>query len=210
MMLKSKVLVIAPHADDEVLGCGGTIAKLGCNGGPVDIAIVTEMCEKRQNECTRAVTRLNANLVASMCRKDQKLNDSDIGELAEEIGNIIESDSYSTVFFPFVGDLNSDHVIVSKAVMIALRSVASVKYALMYPIYETTELAPVRKFSSNCFIGLDWRCIATKILAMSEYKSQSKYQRNEQIITQQASLVGSKVQQQYAEEFELWRHVVSV
>ena len=38
------ILVVAPHPDDEVIGCGGIIAKKVANGDRVTVAIMTEGC----------------------------------------------------------------------------------------------------------------------------------------------------------------------
>ena len=49
-MLKKRVLVIAAHPDDEVLGCGGTIAKHADNGDEINILIVSEGSTSRQTK----------------------------------------------------------------------------------------------------------------------------------------------------------------
>ena len=36
-----RILVVAPHADDEILGCGATIAKVVAEGGSAFVAIMT-------------------------------------------------------------------------------------------------------------------------------------------------------------------------
>lgn len=67
------ILVVAPHPDDEVIGCGGIMAKKVANGDRVTVAIMTEGCiplysgefvENERTETIRAAMRLGVKNLA--------------------------------------------------------------------------------------------------------------------------------------------------
>lgn len=124
------VLVIAPHPDDEVLGCGGTIAKHNTNGDHVYVAVVTKGCaplfsaesvEKVRSECREADAFLGVketlflDFPAAMMEEvpRYKLNDAFIAT--------IQNIKPDVVYLPHRGDMQLDHKLTVDAAMVALR-----------------------------------------------------------------------------------------
>ena len=65
------ILVIAAHPDDEVLGCGGTIARHSDSGDQVKVLIVAEGSTSRQQERDRGRVRDKASEEERQIRKDR-------------------------------------------------------------------------------------------------------------------------------------------
>lgn len=139
------VLIIAPHPDDEVLGCGGTIAKYADNGDNVYVAVITKGCEplfpsqfveKSREECRKADSFLGVkhtfflDFPAAMLEDvpRYKLNDALVGTVKETEPDI--------VYIPHRGDMQLDHKLTSDAAMVALRPKYSHKVKKIYA-YET-------------------------------------------------------------------------
>lgn len=124
------VLVFAPHADDEVLGAGGTIAKRAAAGDTVYVCVVTkgsaplyseERTREVQRECREADTLLGVketfflNLPAVMLETVPRY------ELNGKISEIVQRTEPDEVYIPHRGDMQIDHKMVVDACMVALR-----------------------------------------------------------------------------------------
>lgn len=185
-----KVLVLAPHADDEVLGMGGTIARLVSEEHDVTVAILTGHGSKphplwpRSNwdiirqECKRAmkilgVTDLLFEELPAAC-----LDFTPAYEINSVIAKIVRDYEPNEVYVPFAFDLHKDHAAVAYAASVALRpyleSVKSVKRVLCYETLSETHLAPpylAPAFQPNVFVDIGAN-LNTKLNAMRAYESQ--------------------------------------
>ena len=127
-----KVLVVVAHPDDEVLGCGGTIAKYSKNGHKVNIVIVAEGLTSRDNErnLNKRLLQLNslkkqskeasqilgANSIEFLSLPDNRLDSLDLIEIIKKIEKIVFKFKPQEIFTHHYGDLNIDHRIVHQAV----------------------------------------------------------------------------------------------
>lgn len=140
-----KILIIAPHADDEVLGAGGTIARNVSEGNEVYVCVVTYGMEPLFSKETARLVReetLKAHKLLGIKKtyfleypavmleqvERYKLNGSILEVLQE-----VEPDD---VYIPHVGDMQKDHQIVNEAVMVAVRPKYEYKVHAVYA-YET-------------------------------------------------------------------------
>ncbi len=179
-----KVLVVSPHPDDEVLGAGGTIARLANEGNDVAVAIVTRGWEPlfadSQVEQVRAEARAAADVldVKSLKFMDlpvTKLNAIPRHELNKGFEQLMDEERPELVFLPFYGDLQADHKEVFDACMVALRPVISRKYLKQILCYETVSETHLSS-GKSCFEPQLWvdisKYLPAKLEAMRRYKSQ--------------------------------------
>ncbi|OED36856.1 hypothetical protein AB833_25965 [Chromatiales bacterium (ex Bugula neritina AB1)] len=184
------VLVLAPHADDEVLGVGGTISKLVSSGESVHVAIVTGLGDKThpfvteeawetvRAECERSckvlgVSRIFFGNLPTVC-----LDHEPVWKSNRKVHEIIEESGADQLFLPFPFDLHRDHTTVAYSASVAARPYLSLgKSIARVCFYETlteTHLTPPYldpAFQPNYFVDIsDW--IENKIEALECYKSQ--------------------------------------
>jgi len=124
-----KVLVIAPHRDDEIIGVGGTLLKHKANGDHVTVCIVTA----REGEVLRPKTQiLHDGMLAAhqFCRFDEYIgfpyHPSELElvnrkEFNKAFLDLIVKVQPEVVYLPFWGDMQKDHQMVTEAAMVALR-----------------------------------------------------------------------------------------
>ena len=125
-----KILVIAPHPDDEILGCGGTIIKNIAEGNDVYVCIVTKgfpplfnpvFTAKNQQDARDCHTHIGIkktfflNYPAAMLEKVERY------EMNGKILEVIKEVQPDEVFIPHWGDMQKDHQIVADSAMVALR-----------------------------------------------------------------------------------------
>ena len=130
-----KVLVFAPHNDDEILGVGGTMARHISMGDEVYVCEVTaSLVEKRrlklQGEARKAheflgvkeTIFLNLTVVELPREEIRKLN----GAIFETVSRIAPD----IVYLPFYGDMHGDHYAVANSVMVAVRPLSARKASI--------------------------------------------------------------------------------
>lgn len=131
-----KVLVIAPHQDDESIGCGGTIIKHVKEGGTVEIVFCTSGEKERMDETEKAVKILGSKINHFLQFDIRSLynNASKLAERFTEIFNRIEPE---IIFLPFMIDNHQDHIAVSRAFVKAYKKkkINSLVYA--YSVWTT-------------------------------------------------------------------------
>ena len=148
-----KVLVIAPHMDDEVLGVGGTIARHVADGDEVTVCIVAHRVyghqfdeEKNRVEvaCARAARKvLGYHKTVFLDLPDERL-DGCLQDILIGLEKQLEKSDPEVVYVPHRGDINQDHRAVFQAAMIALRPHArpGVRRFLSYEVPSSTDQAP--------------------------------------------------------------------
>jgi N-acetylglucosamine malate deacetylase 1 len=182
-MKNKTVLVLAPHADDEVLGCGGTMAKYSRIGYSIHVCYVTSPTEPEWTESylsNRKKSISNSNRILGVSEKyefnlptvmldtiPQKKINSYIHELAARIRPDI-------VFIPHRGDCNMDHRIVHDAALVAFRPVNhSHTNIFAYETLSETEWGTI-PFNPVYYIPLLNEDIDKKIEAMVAYSDEFK------------------------------------
>ncbi len=181
-----KVLVISPHPDDEVLGVGGTIARLAGEGNDVTVAIVTKGWEplfpSGQVEQVRAEARAAGEALGVRSLRFMDLPVTKLGAIPEhelngEFSRLINDEKPQWVFLPYPGDRHEDHKEVFDACMVALRPAAERKGVARILCYETVSethwSAPGIEPSFQPQLWVDISdCLSVKLEAMRKYASQ--------------------------------------
>lgn len=179
------ILVIAPHPDDEVLGCGGTIDKYAKAGKSVYVLIMTRGDVKLYSDETVARGRnhaRNAHLVLGVKETfffdfpAPNLDVTSRAAMSVSISELIKKLSIDTLFIPHRGDIHHDHYAVFNAAIVAGRPVGdySVKQIFAYETLSETEWAA--PFGDDAFIPTHFinieDNISAKLEAMSCYSGQ--------------------------------------
>ena len=110
----NKVLVIAPHQDDESIGCGGTLIKHTKTGGILEVAFCTSGGETRLYEAKDAAKLLGSrrNHFLQFDIRSLYKNTNQLADRFTELFNIVNPD---IIFLPFMVDNHQDHVAISRA-----------------------------------------------------------------------------------------------
>jgi LmbE family N-acetylglucosaminyl deacetylase len=109
-----RVLVIAPHADDEVIGCGGTLLHFRDKIQHLAIAHLTSSPE-RAGEFKRVATALGINAHHALGHEDGFCGDA-IRSLTLEVVSIIQEERPDVVLVPHRHDGHADHEAASRVV----------------------------------------------------------------------------------------------
>lgn len=114
-----RLLVLAPHPDDEVIGCGGLLALHLREGRTVRIAIATDGAEagdaqRREEESTRALSSLGAAGADFLHFRDRHL-DEETDSLAERLRQILLAFRPDLIAVPSPVEIHPDHVALSHA-----------------------------------------------------------------------------------------------
>jgi len=219
----ARVLVIAPHPDDEVLGCGGTMVKHASEGDEVYLCIVTKAYPTEWSEDEIGTKRdevLRANKILGV-RKTYFLDLPTVQldtvprkKITDVITQVVNEVKPEVVYFPHRGDANSDHQLVFNAAMVSVRPKpdSTILRTLCYETLAETEWSA--PFADSAFIPNVWVDISAeldiKLKAMSEYKSELKkfpHPRSLKVISLLANARGASIGVEAAEAFMLIREI---
>ena len=226
------ILVIAAHPDDEILGCGATMAKLADNGDEITVAIlgegITSRYASREEADPKELKALHAkcadalNCVGVKNYKlfdfpDNRFDSVPLLDIVKEIEKLINEVQPKIIFTHHGGDLNIDHVITHRAVMTATRPIEGcvVKELYAFEIASSTEWAFQdcgEDFKANTFIDVS-KYIDNKIRAMECYESEARpfpHPRSEKALHAISAKWGSTVGVHSAEAFQLIRKIDSL
>ena len=140
-----RILVVAPHADDEVLGAGGTIAKNVAEGNEAYICVVTRgaeplfsktLTEQVREETIKAHKLLGIKETYFLEYPAVMLENIERYKLNESILQVVQKIKPDEVYIPHMGDMQKDHQIVNEAVVVAVRPKYNHKVHAVYA-YET-------------------------------------------------------------------------
>lgn len=174
------MLVVAAHPDDELLGCGGTIALHALAGDRVTAVIV---CEGESLRYGRGGQNLNAHTM-SACAKlgvadirllgfaDQRLDSITLVDIITPIEQIVREVRPHVVYAQYGGDINRDHELLFKAVLVATRPPeAYIEGIYSFDTASSTEWAFPRTFNPDTWVDIS-QTLDTKLAAMACYTSE--------------------------------------
>ena len=221
----NKILIIASHPDDEVLGCGASIKRFSQEGKDVHVYILGEGITSRHSsngaEVSAEVKALQATsqkvasfLGAKSCRvgdlPDNRFDTLAMLDIVRKIEGVVQELQPDTVFTQDAGDLNIDHAVTFRAALTAVRPIAGscVKRFFSYEVNSSTDWAfgrfkPV--FNPNYFVDVS-RFIDSKIEAMKMYVGEDRefpHPRSDKAIMAQAQKLGSVCGCAAAEAFQI-------
>ena len=223
---KKTFLIIAPHPDDEVIGCGGLISKIKSLGGKVFVLYLTvgttqdfgkrgvSTAEARINEIKKVTKFLKIDgwkiafpggefhLQLDSLPQKKLIHEIERGEKIS-----LETLKPDIIAFPSVGDYNQDHQAASSAAFSACRP--STKQDKFVPDLILSYEAPMNQWTQeahriNFFVQLDKKDFAKKTAALDLYKSQVRrapHLRSRAVLEALAKLRGSVAGTNLAEGF---------
>ena len=222
--MTQRVLVIAPHPDDEVLGAGGTIARLASKGAEVHVAVVTRgyppaYSEAEEEQCRREAREAHALLGVSettfLCFPAADLDSVPHRDLNAGLAEVLHTVKPDVLFVPFNGDVHLDHQRVFSSALVAARPNGGPSPRTIYAyetLSETNWGAPylMPAFTPQVYVDIGSH-LDVKISAMRAYASQIKpfpHERSADALRALATLRGSTVGCHAAEAFVLIRQML--
>lgn len=218
------ILVVAPHPDDETLGCGGTIMRHIANGDQVHWLIVTDMhteygyattaVSQRQLEIQKVTAAYGFSNVHNLGFPPSKLDTLPKGELVQAIARVIKEISPEVIYLPFRGDVHTDHADVFDAAVSCTKwfRYPSIRRVLCYETLSETDfgLNPEgAKFTPNSFVDIT-PYIDGKIKIAQIYDSEMgefPFPRSEKALRALAQVRGVACGCHAAESFILLREI---
>ena len=214
-----KILAIAPHPDDETLGCGGTLFKHKADGDEIYWLIVTgisvdtgwsnDAVIKRDNEINAVSKKYGFSDVYNLRLPTTKIDILPLSDLIEKITDVYKKVDPDIIYIPFPDDVHTDHQIIVKALQSTFKwfRFPHIKKVYMYETPSETEFNFVenRVFSPNVFVKIS-QYIDNKIETMKIYDGEMgefPFPRSEKTIRSLAALRGSQSGFESAEAFEL-------
>jgi LmbE family N-acetylglucosaminyl deacetylase len=153
------VLAIVAHPDDEVLGAGGTLARLAHGGEEVRILILAdgvgargsvEGADRRAEAARLAAACLGAGEPILLGLPDNRLDSMDLLDITQRIEQVIADLQPRDIYTHHVGDLNIDHAICHRAVLTACRPMPgrSVRRIFAMEVASSTEWAALSAYTA--------------------------------------------------------------
>jgi LmbE family N-acetylglucosaminyl deacetylase len=218
-MAGRNVLVIAAHPDDELLGCGGTVALHSRDGDTVTSVIVCEGESLRYGEqgvgqrvhTLRAAKKLGVTDVRRLEFPDQSLERHCLTEVITPLEAVVREVRPSVVYCQFGGDVNRDHQLLFQAVLVATRPTEEcIQAVYAFDTASSTEWAYPRTFVPDTWVDIT-ATLDQKLEAMSCYTSELRpypHPRSLQGLRNRAEAWGNQVCLEAAEVFMTVRRVL--
>lgn len=172
-----KVLVLAPHMDDEVIGCGGTLAKHAARGADITVVFLTDggagaavqgargsstaLTETRTAEAQGAMAALGIRHSMFLGAEDGHLKST--AALAAKLRTVLTENRFDLVYLPFFLEEHPDHRATSALLLDAADTTGLNPQCLAYEVW--TPLFP------NCLVNID-ETLERKRSALEHYRSQ--------------------------------------
>lgn len=223
-----KVLILAAHPDDEILGCGGILSKYKSNDVEFRIVFIGEGSSCRytdleSKDCKEAIEYRNSCAVKALnflgvtnfvfhnlpCGRFDQIPIIEINKIIEEE---IRSFAPDTLFTHSAFDANNDHKIVFQSTVMATRPGAKSSVARLYSfeVLSSSEWNFQSPFVANYFESLSEQDVENKWLALAIYESEIRefpFPRSRLGIRSQSMTRGMQSGFSYAEAFYLVREL---
>jgi LmbE family N-acetylglucosaminyl deacetylase len=225
--MSRNILIIAAHPDDEILGCGATMAKCAIEyGDDVRVLFIADGVGSRDKDFThnlknrheaahKALSILKAKPISFLDLPDNQLDKIPLLEIVKKIENVVQSFQPQIIYTHHFGDLNIDHAIVHRAVMTACRPLPSQHYLkeiYAFEVLSATEWALGQNhFVPNLFVDVNpyWDLKLQSLEfyneEMREFPHTRSFQNMEALATYRGATHGLKK----AEAFVLLRKIVT-
>lgn len=217
------VLIIAPHPDDEVLGCGGTICRHVAAGDTVHVLVATrgtselysdEGVELVRKEARKAHAILGVTETRFFEFPAPALDTIPRYKLARAISDVVQELQVEQLYVPHHGDIHADHFHIYHAALVAARPLGNcpIRRILAYETISETEWAPPQAdavFYPTVFVDIS-EFLDKKLEAMSCFETQlapPPSARSLRTITALAQFRGATITRDAAESFMLIREL---
>jgi LmbE family N-acetylglucosaminyl deacetylase len=216
-----KMLVVAPHPDDEVLGVGGTLLRRKAEGAELAWLIVTgistaegwkqEQIERRADQIARVTAMFEFDHVYTLNFPTTQLDRIPVGDLVSAISGVFKAFQPEEVYVPHPSDVHTDHRAVFDAAGACTKwfRYPSVKRVLAYETLSETDfgLGTELGFRPNVFVDIS-PYLEDKLKAMDIYASEIApfpFPRSHEALQALAKVHGATSGYHAAEAFQLLR-----
>lgn len=223
-----RVLVVAAHPDDEVLGAGATIAKYAAAGAHVHVLIMAEGLTSRDSKRDRGKRAAELDTLGRASREanevlgvtslellgfpDNRMDSVDRLDITKDIERVIAEHRPTVVFTHHSGDVNIDHRQIFDAVIAACRPLPnqSVRQLLFFEVNSSTEWQPpafAHPFVPNYFVDAT-ATLQLKLDALKCYAGEMRpwpHSRSIAAVEHLARVRGASVGRDAAEAFVVGR-----
>lgn len=221
--MRKKALVVAAHPDDEILGCGGTMARFVQEGDEIYTLILGKGVAARGqdkqsvkkkidvlNKCMNSANQsLGVKEAFSFDFPDNSFDSVALLDIVKVVEDVKEKIKPDIIFTHYAKDLNVDHRLTYEAVITATRPVPdeSVKEIYSFEVLSSTEWGYPLSFSPDTFFDIS-ETIKSKLEALEHYKSEmreSPHPRSPEAVELNAKTWGMKVGLGFVEAFKVVR-----
>lgn len=223
--MNGKILIIAAHPDDEILGCGATAARLSKEGKEIYCLILGEgktarLPKRKKSQLNKELRTLKKEMLSannligvkkvySYNFPDNRFDSIDLLDIIKKVSGVLEKIKPETIFTHFEKDLNIDHRLTYQAVITATRPLPNqfVREIFSFESISSTEWSFPLSFSPDIFFDVS-KTIEIKLNAMREYSSElldPPHPRSIEEIKINAKYWGMRNGVGYAEAFKLVR-----
>jgi LmbE family N-acetylglucosaminyl deacetylase len=230
--MSGTVAVVAAHPDDEVLGCGGTLARMATEGRAAHVLLVSDgqtsrvvgagqppvekILMARNAAAQAACSILGCSSVEILGLPDNRLDGLELLDVVKRVEDFVQRHKPALLLTHHSGDVNIDHRIVHDAVISACRPQPGhpVKELLFFEVPSSTEWRPAGSstaFIPNYFVNIA-RTLPKKLEALNAYAEELRpfpHPRSIKAVTALAHWRGATVGVEAAEAFVLGRKIIA-
>ncbi|WP_078126008.1 PIG-L deacetylase family protein [Leptospira alexanderi] len=231
-MNKKIILTVAAHPDDEILGCGATMARLSEEGYEIHILILAEGLTSRENTrdrnsklkelgelsqtASKASEVIGAKSIEVLDFPDNRMDSIDRLDVIKVIERKIQEIRPQIIFTHYKNDLNIDHRVTSDSVITACRPYPKqvVKELYFFEVPSSTEWQVGNQsetFNPNYFVSINEAQMQKKVDALNIYKSEMRefpHVRSIEAINALVNWRGASIGVNMAEAFVVGRKLV--
>ncbi len=219
--MSGRILVVAPHPDDEVLGCGGTLLRRKAEGAELAWLIVTgmsadagwpsERIEAREQEIAAVAAMMGFSHVANLRLPAARLDGYPMADLVAQFAKVFEEFQPDEVMVPHRSDVHTDHRIAFDAAVACTKPFRYpfVRRVVAYETLSETDAAldPDQHFRPNWFVDIT-AYLEKKLTAAAIYRSEMApfpFPRSGEALRALAAVRGAASGFRAAEAFQLLR-----
>lgn len=218
-MADKRILVVAAHPDDEVLGCGGTLALHAKAGDLVAAVIACEGESLRYGDVgvgqkvhtQQAADKLGISDIRLLGFPDQRLDTLTLTEIITPLEKVIRELQPQIIYCHHGNDVNRDHQLLFQALLVATRPTEGcIEAVYSFDTASSTEWAFPRTFAPDTWVDIS-STLATKLQAMACYQSEVReypHPRSVKALEYRARAWGNQCCLEAAEVFMTVRRVV--
>lgn len=200
-----RILVIAPHADDEVLGAGGSVSKHIAQGNDVHLLICGE---RRQDNMEQIKSATEHYKKSYMLKYDDEAYYESFDDMLKSVEQVYNQIKPHVVYIPNRDDFNRDHRCVFEICEIVCRryQAHAPTRVLMYETPSSTTQSFNNNFKCNHYETLSQQHIMDKIDTLMLYKNELREfpnPRSERGVLVQANFRGMECGFEFAEGFNI-------
>ena len=218
----STILAVVAHPDDEILGCGGTLAWHADRGDNVRILIVSDgvssrgtdkaQLERRRKAAEAAAAEIGASSPILLDFPDNRLDQQPLLNVVQAIEHVVLEIQPEIIYTHHAGDLNIDHEIVHRAVTTACRPLPGSSLLLIaaFEVLSSTEWttpSAAKVFVPRLFVDIS-ATMDRKLAALRSYQEEMRafpHPRSSQTVRALAAYRGATAGFEAAEAFDIVR-----